>query len=300
LRTIYASRGNTCIRLGGCNIQEDLVKKLTQFGFTTNQAKVYLSIVQAGAISAGKIAKLTMLHRQDIYKILPKLEKNGLITKTIGKPFRIQAVPVETALYQLVLNEKEKSNRKIASLECNIKNLVESLKEPQKNEEDIRFTLLTTDESIWNTAYQAVRLLKKEVKLVTSPEMLLTPLVRLLQEIVSSPAEIKLSILVETNSGNTDSVAKMFEKLNLAENRVIAKGLTRQAFKHYLILDRKEVWIATEQKTESGFPNIFWTNDKNIVQVYEEYFDKGWNHSKATTIYPKDTELMRKRNFVIA
>ena len=71
-------------------IQEELVNRLSQFGLTTNQSKVYLSIIHVGSISAGNISKVTFLHRQDIYKILPKLEKKGLITKTIGKPTKFR------------------------------------------------------------------------------------------------------------------------------------------------------------------------------------------------------------------
>ena len=58
-------------------MQEDLVKGLEIFGFTPNQAKVYLSIVGAGSSSVGKIAEASKLYRQDIYKIIPKLEKRG-------------------------------------------------------------------------------------------------------------------------------------------------------------------------------------------------------------------------------
>ena len=84
-------------------MQEDLVLKLESFGFTVNQAKVYLSIVQSGKTRVGNISKGTQLHRQDIYKLLPKLEKMGLITKTIDKPFMIEAIPIDEALETLIL-----------------------------------------------------------------------------------------------------------------------------------------------------------------------------------------------------
>ena len=42
-------------------LQEDPVKELEIFGFTPNQAKVYLSIVRAGSISVGKIAESSKL-----------------------------------------------------------------------------------------------------------------------------------------------------------------------------------------------------------------------------------------------
>ena len=66
--------------------KRDLVKKLGDFGFTANQAKVYFSIVQSGSTYVSRISESTQLHRQDIYKILPKLEKMGLITRTVAKP----------------------------------------------------------------------------------------------------------------------------------------------------------------------------------------------------------------------
>jgi sugar-specific transcriptional regulator TrmB len=82
-------------------MQEDLVSKLTRFGFTINQAKVYLSIIQNGPVTVGEIAKISQLHRQDIYKMILILEKKGLIIKTIDKPVLISAVPTEKALKSL-------------------------------------------------------------------------------------------------------------------------------------------------------------------------------------------------------
>lgn len=225
------------------------------------------------------------MHRQDIYKILPKLEKKGLITKTIGKPFKIQAIPLETALYQLVYNEREKSNKKIAALEANIKDLIDSLKEQPKSEEDARFTLLTTDESIRNRASLSFSGLKKEIKLVTNIDLLLAPLTRLYEFITMLSEKKTKTLLLAVTPESSDMVYKTVEKMRPHENFAV-KHISKNIFKHYLILDRKEVWIATEQKTESGFPCILWTNDKNIVQVYEEYFDIGWNRSNATVIYP--------------
>jgi sugar-specific transcriptional regulator TrmB len=273
--------------LGGCALQEDFVKKLSEFGLTTNQAKVYLSIIQAGSISAGNISKVSLLHRQDIYKILPILEKKGLITKTIAKPCKIQAIPLETALYQLILNEKEKSNKKIFALESNLNTLVEALKVQPKIEEDKHFTLLTTIESIRNRADFTIRTLKKEVKFAANTELMFGPVTKL-NEILDllTGKQIKLSLLVTPIEG-LDTVRKVIDSLNQSQSRVTIKGISNGKFKNYIIADRREVWIQTEQKTESGFPGILWTNDKNVVQVYEENFDINWNNSNTITVNSK-------------
>jgi sugar-specific transcriptional regulator TrmB len=97
-------------------MEEDLVSKLEKFGLTINQAKVYLSIVQYGKARVSQISKDTQLHRQDIYKLLPKLERMGLIIKTIDKPFLLEALSMEKALGTLILKEKEKYDQKISCL----------------------------------------------------------------------------------------------------------------------------------------------------------------------------------------
>ena len=170
-------------------------------------------------------------------------------------------------------------------MENNIKDLIDSLKEQPKTEEDARFTLLTTDDSIRNRASLSFSGLKKEIKLVTNIELLLAPLTRLYEFITMLSEKKTKTLLLAVTPESSDVVYKTIEKMQPNEN-FAAKHISKNIFKHYLILDRKEVWIATEQKTESGFPCILWTNDKNIVQVYEEYFDIGWNRSSATVIYP--------------
>ena len=73
---------------------------------------------------------------------LLKLEKKRLITKTIDKPFIIEAIPLETALCQLVLNEREKANKKVAILEDSLKELVDALREQPKSEEEAALLFL--------------------------------------------------------------------------------------------------------------------------------------------------------------
>lgn len=276
-------------------MQEDLVIKLSDFGFTVNQAKVYLSIVQSGSISANNISKIAQLHRQDIYKILPKLEKMGLITKTIGKPFMIEAIHVKTALHHLVSTEREKAKERISGLEANLEELINALKEQPEGKEEARFTLLTTDETIKNRADLTFKNVKIEVDWVTNLELLLKPIMNYfhesLQTLVNNRAK---TLLIIENLDDEDLVRQTIEKLGPNKGYFTAKLIGKTIFKHYQIIDHKEVWIATQQKTESGFPCILWTNDQNIVYVYEEYFKNTWNHSRAITIYPKCNHIKRE------
>jgi len=92
----------------------DKTDLLVGLGLTPNQAKVYQTILKLGNTTVGQIAKSTPVRREDIYKVLPALEKMGLIEKLLGKPAIIRATPVAGALTSLILDEKVKSDEKIA------------------------------------------------------------------------------------------------------------------------------------------------------------------------------------------
>ncbi len=261
-------------------MQEDLVIKLENFGFTVNQAKVYLSIVHSGSTHVGRISKDTQLHRQDIYKMLPKLEKMGLITKTIDKPFMIEAVPVGEALDNLVSKERKNANERITHLENNLKEMVNTLQEQPRIKEEATFTLLTTDEAIKSRGRLTFKKFKKEFLLVTDIEHIKSPSRHyfryFLQTISNENAKTRLIVVA---NDEVDTVKQTVEKIVPIKGKFAAKSIKETSCKNFQVIDNKEVWIATQQKTETGNPCILLTNDQNIVSVYKENFNKAWKNA---------------------
>jgi sugar-specific transcriptional regulator TrmB len=261
-------------------MEEDLVVKLESFGFTVNQAKVYLCIVQSGKTRVGQIAKTTQLHRQDIYKLLPKLEKKGLITRTIDKPFMIESIPIEEAFETLILKERKKSEDRILHLENNLKEMIDSIQSQPQIKEETQFSLLTTDEAIRNRRTLTFKKIEKEAQLVSSLENIQTRSTNFrdfLQTIAQSKAATRLIVVTKEE----DEVTKeAIEKIAPSVGQFIAKSIDKTACKNYQIIDNKEIWIATQQKTETGYPCMLCTNDQNIIEVYKESFANAWNRAK--------------------
>ncbi|MGE5533123.1 MAG: TrmB family transcriptional regulator [Bacillota bacterium] len=261
-------------------MQEDMVIKLESFGFTVNQAKVYLCIVQSGKTRVGKIAKTTQLHRQDIYKLLPKLEKMGLITRTIDKPFMIEAIPIEKALETLISKERKRSEDRIFHLENNLKEMIDSIQRQPQNKEETQFNLLTTDEAIRNRRTLTIKKLRREAQLISSLENIQTRANNFrdfLQSIAQAKAKTRLIVVTKENDETTKGA---IEKIAPAIGQFTAKSIDKVTCKNYQIIDNKEIWIATQQKTETDHPCMLCTNDGNIIDVYKENFKKTWNHAK--------------------
>jgi sugar-specific transcriptional regulator TrmB len=261
-------------------MQEDLIARLEKFGFTTNQAKTYLNIVESGKTKVGRIAAKTHLCRQDIYKLLPKLEKMGLITISIDKPCMIEAVPIEKALDNLVSKEREKVNLRFSYLENNLIEIINSIQKQPVNKEDTRFSLLNADEAIKNKEHLTFRKIKKEFLLVTSIErieMKSRHFRDLLQATAGNKIKTRLIIFAKDDS---ETLKRSIEKIAPSTGQFIAKSIKKVPCTNYQIIDNKEIWIGTQQKTENGSQCMLWTNDQNMIHIYRDNFKRIWNQAR--------------------
>jgi sugar-specific transcriptional regulator TrmB len=272
-------------------MEKDLVWKLSDFGLTVNQAKVYLSIVQSGATCVSRISESTRLHRQNIYRMLPKLEEMGLIMKRLGTPSIIEAIPVEKALNRLFSTEREEANERISRLEANLKELINALREKETErtgeQEEARFTLLSTDAEIKNIADLLFENTRTEFDLVTSLELLTRGMPYFRENFEKlSERGVKIRIIVE-NLNNEDLVKRTLEKVRPDRGDFAAKLVYKSRPIPYRIIDNKEIWIRRRKLTKSGLPAVLWTNGRTIVQFYKESFEKAWNDRHAVSIYPE-------------
>ncbi len=272
------------------NTEKDLVKTFSDCGFTVNQAKVYFRIIQSESTCVSEISESTQLYRQDIYKILLKLEKMGLITKTIDEPFVIEAIPVEKCLMSMISAERKKANERISRLETNLKELTNQLGKQQKLrkrktlEEERKFILLKTDSEIAHMRDLAFKNLRIEFDWVTNYD-LMTRLTQSFSENFKLIArkEAKIRIIVE-NLKKDDLVKKTLEKIRPDRGDFAAKLMHKSKCLPYQIFDHKELWISRKKVTGHGFPNVFWTNSRNITEFYEDSFKKAWNSRCAINI----------------
>ena len=88
-------------------IVDKQIKTLQDFGLSFLQAKTYLILVQLGEADAKTIARASNVARQEIYRVMPSLQKLGLGEKIIGKPVIYKATPLEDALLILIQKQKE-------------------------------------------------------------------------------------------------------------------------------------------------------------------------------------------------
>ena len=87
--------------------KEEHVETLVKLGLTSLQARIYLTILTLQKANVGKISNSAEIARPDVYRVLPTLEKIGLVRKVIATPIRYEATPLKEGC-QILLGQKKR------------------------------------------------------------------------------------------------------------------------------------------------------------------------------------------------
>ena len=126
---------------------EDQKKILTQLGLTPNQAKIYLTLAKTEKATASQIAQNTQIGREEIYRIMPKLQQIGLIETAFEKPAHYTAITEKTAIKILLEHRKQENNE----IEQKTKDFLSTLmqrKQPRPLETENKLTLVSGKEHL--------------------------------------------------------------------------------------------------------------------------------------------------------
>jgi sugar-specific transcriptional regulator TrmB len=266
---------------------DDLVERVCKLGLTRKQARVYASVLTSKANSIGEISKRTAVHDQDIYKILKSLEKAGLVTKTIDKPIRVEAIPVEKALgnlieHQLKIVEEQKRTAQ------EITQLLRTRVEVDHQEDNGTFSILPRkSEALKNRGAIRIGNTKSTYDLFVARQICRGGVPGLVHSFSSYPFGVKVRVLISTTKEDTE-LKKVYREENWPSNasplNITVKKTCEQKMVYYAIFDNEEVWIPLELSSPSS---MLVTNSKAVIRITQENFDRVWEDKKTITLLEK-------------
>jgi sugar-specific transcriptional regulator TrmB len=146
---------------------------LMKFDLSKNEIRVYLYLARSGTERAQNIAEALLVHRTETYKILRRLEKQGLVSCTLERPMKFLAVPFDKALSNLIENRRQR----LKALERRREELIELWSALPKIERiqsmDETFQILEGKEQINVKAEELLRRCKKELFIAGNEDYLL-------------------------------------------------------------------------------------------------------------------------------
>jgi sugar-specific transcriptional regulator TrmB len=260
---------------------DENAEMLSDFGLTYNQAKVYLTIAKLGVATVSEVSKVSKVRREDVYRILPKLEKTGLIERILGKPTRLRAIPVEDALALMIKREEHIAServRSLAALKDEFLKHFKAYKVKPLSKEAAHFALISEREGIINQELTMVKDAKKSIDVLTSKDKLFHIFGGYLGQFEKAfRSAVKVRVILDV-SDYEDSILKIIE-----ENKRFGDNLdiryTDQPIGHCVIRDYTEALMATSREPTVGDTPCLWTDAKSLVGLLQKNFESTWHAS---------------------
>ncbi|MGD0994669.1 MAG: helix-turn-helix domain-containing protein [Candidatus Bathyarchaeia archaeon] len=250
---------------------------LLGLGLSLNQARVYLAILQLQK-TAGQIAKFSKVRREDVYRILPTLEKLGLIEKLLGKPSKIRATPISDALTFLVAEEKKKSDERLTGMRSTVKRLsLKDWKQPLPEEESI-YILIAERKAILAKTSELIRNSRKEVALIASKERIILILSELSDEYkqaIKNGAQIRLIF-----EGDSPDILLKEKVQKIIEGASVHVKFHCKPLNHFIMSDDTEALITSSKENGLGENPSLWTNNSNLIGVLRTSFESDWKKAE--------------------
>jgi sugar-specific transcriptional regulator TrmB len=255
-------------------IQEEQIQTLMDFGLTSLQAKTYLALAQLGKADVKTIAKASNVARQDIYRIMPTLQKLGLGEKIIAKPTLYKATPIKEGVSILLQNiEKEH-----AELQEKTTSLIDTFQEKNAKiflqEDSTQFTITSEITRFLkihkNQAQKAQESIDIMIPVMSVPSKLSEEW-RYFERSLKRGVKIRL-LAQKPGEGFPVIEWQALAKSPFFELKYSAITILFGMF----IFDNKEV---TLQVSEDILPSL-WSNNPNVVKLASSYFNEVWNKTE--------------------
>jgi sugar-specific transcriptional regulator TrmB len=254
--------------------EQEYLQTLMDLGLTLLQSKIYLALSRLEKAKVASISTSSNVVREDIYRIMPQLEKIGLVEKIVDRPNLYTALPLKEGLTLLIQERKEESYE----LEKKTRGLMQNLEynhlRKAFQEENDQFVITSSLKLFRKRFEKYIQAAQSRVDVILSSKVLKGMLFHHSKCLQSSMAQgLKIRVLIEKAKERKEPIdIEAFEKNSL----FVAKHVFVSAPITMALFDEKEVSIRISKDL---VPSL-WSNNPEIVQLAASYFNEMWNKAE--------------------
>lgn len=275
-------------------LQDEYLQTLMELGLTLVQAKVYLALCRLECATIKAISKTANLARQDVYRIMPSLQKLGLAEQVISNPTKYHAVPIKNGVYSLLqqhIQEQEKLTKKTTALLNRLKE--DNLKTAFTAQEEPQLLVISALPLLFKKLMNGTRASQVSIDSVGTWEAFdgvtsngLSDFKKALQR------GVRIRAITEKppNRKCLPAYVKTLQKHPLYEVRFVSPPAPITM----AILDKREASICISVQAGNA-PSSLWSSNSVIVNLALNYFEELWNN--ASTSAPLRKRKERQPNF---
>jgi len=257
--------------------ENEEIQNLQFLGLTLNQARVYSALAKLESATAKNLSGISGLAACDIYRVIPELQKLGLLETTIAIPKLFRATPPQDAM-KILLKQKQEDIQKMQSKAKEFLAKIETVKNPE-NEDFAKIVLIPN----WKRAVQLgmTRLLKTKEQLdaILKNELfyhLNSKTAKHLEKLLRR--KVRMRFLLESTKAierQDKDIAKLLRNPNF-QVRIVKTKISASVLLH----DNANAFVSTSM--DGLNKPIYWTDNQCMVSVIRGYFENEWREASET------------------
>jgi len=257
---------------------EDQAGTLNRLGLTPNQARVYLRLASSAAATASQISKILKLAREEVYRVMAKLQELGLVEVMVETPTKYKARPLSDGVSILLNRKTEEDKRLQKDAENLLKHSIKGKPELTIPEEsDSKFSMVRNGMNIHKRKQSYEHTMETvEVVETFSRAMQAQILVKSANKMLRRGGKLRVVIYAEReNEQQVKDYLKQFKSSNFEARQCFTKP------KAYIALfDDKVTFLATELETDFHKANTLVSDNACLAKLAKGYFERMWCESQ--------------------
>jgi sugar-specific transcriptional regulator TrmB len=261
-----------------------LSEKLIDFGFTKEEAEVYVFLSSMGASPARVVSRRFDVNRMRAYRTLKSLEEKGLVERIIGRPMRFVANPLQESLNKYIDGFREK----LTELETREKEIIDDWTRisdvTSEQTEESRFRIFEGRQQIYELLIQMCERAHGEICIVTTKRDLHRLALMGIDERLRGVSNQGIRVRILTQVEGPD-----FAEMDYFSDFAEIRHIPLPAPVRFVTIDMRETLTTTSMEDTMSLTTQddagLWTNAPSYTSAMKVFFDALWRlATKASAI----------------
>lgn len=254
------------------NGKDEHVETLIKLGLTNLQARIYLTVLTLERANVGKISNVAEIARPDVYRVLPTLEKIGLLRKVLATPVLYEPTSLKEACMLLLQRKKDEYTEAHERSNTLIKEFNERTQIVIGESGTESFSIINSKELLLEKFKEADAATKVSVDIISDWHTI-RPLLFDRSEATHQAMKRGIKIRLITDKQSYD---KRLETANKQNPCLEVRYLDGPVPIRSGIYDGKLANMRVRTKQDNEMTPSLWTDNPDFVKVMEAYFENLW------------------------
>lgn len=258
-------------------VQQELLKKIKDFGLNSYEAKIWTALLSRGVSSAGELSDISNVPRSRTYDVLESLEKKGFVMMKLGKPIKYMAISPTEVIDVIKKKIRQESVRQESTMDDLKKSdVLEQLTQLHSNgiemvEPTDLVGMIKNRDNIYDYLESMIKKAEKSIYIMTSADGMIRK-IQHLEKSVKKASEKGVNIkIIVPNTKETEKLATDLKGIVEIKNFHDIKS-------RFILVDNDKVlfFITNDKDVHPTYDVAVWIETSFFAESLKGFFEMVW------------------------